>query len=139
MIGVDHSSKAAEAELSHLDGLIDSIGALSVRQIEAVLNAAEGNYSTEIEQVVAREPQADRIEHEVDRLVIHILALRQPMAIDLRQVLSSFRVAIELERICDHAKDMAERFGAAAAIEKAKLRAVAALGRFAVRRLREAI
>jgi len=47
--------------------------------------------------------------HEIDNLVIRVLALRQPWAIDLREVLSALRIAIELERICDHAEDLALR------------------------------
>jgi phosphate transport system protein len=135
----EHISKAFEAELTQLGGLIDSIGSLALRQIEAVLDAAEGKNHAGLALVIAREPEADRLEHVIDRLVIHILALRQPMAIDLRQVLSSFKVAIELERVCDHAKDMAERFEAAAGIGSANLGAMVALGRRGALMLRDAI
>ena len=109
------------------------------RQLEAVLDAAEGKNHAGLALVIAREPEADRLEHVIDRLVIHILALRQPMAIDLRQVLSSFKVAIELERICDHAKDMAERLEAAMAIGPAKLADTAALGRLGAAMLKDAV
>lgn len=135
----EHISKAFEAELTRLRNLIETIGGLAVRQIEAALQVAAGKDHGEAQAVIAREPEADRLEHDIDRLVIHILALRQPMAIDLRLVLSAFRVAIELERTCDHAKDMAERFTAAATAEAGKVNAVADLGRFGLGMLKDAI
>lgn len=134
-----HISKAFERELTELGSLIDTLGDLALRQIGAVLQAAAGQNHGTLGLVIAREPEADRLEHLIDRLVIHILALRQPMAIDLRQVLSSFKVAIELERICDHAKDMAERLDAAMGIGPAKLADMAALGRLGAAMLGDAI
>lgn len=134
----DHISKAFEQELLRLKNLIATMGDLAIEQMEAALRAAERRDSSQAAGVIAREPQADRLEHEIDRLVIHILALRQPMAIDLRHVLSSLRTGIELERICDHAKDMAERATSIPAIDQARLGSVTSLGRFAIGMVRDA-
>src|SRR6516225_6087351 len=49
--------------------------------------------------------QADRMKHEIHRLAIRLLTLRHSAVINLREVLSAQRIAIELERICDYAQD----------------------------------
>jgi phosphate transport system protein len=60
-------------------------------------------------RVVEGDAQVDQLEHEVDGLVVRLLALRQPMARDLREILAALRIASDLERICDYAANVAKR------------------------------
>src|SRR5471032_1328850 len=60
-------------------------------------------------RIVAGDAVVDQLEHEVDGLVVRLLALRQPMARDLREILAALRIASDLERICDYAANVAKR------------------------------
>jgi phosphate transport system protein len=90
-------------------------------------------------RVIEGEPQADRMEHEIDRLTIRLLALRQPVAIDLRQALSAQRIAKELERICDYAEDLAERCIGLRTVGGEPMAPLVSLGRFAVALIEDAM
>jgi phosphate transport system protein len=72
------------------------------------------------------------MQHEINRLSIHLLALRQPVAIDLREVFSAQRTGNELERICDYAEDLAERFVPIRTSGNEPFLRLIHLGRFAV-------
>jgi phosphate transport system protein len=128
----DHVIKSYEEELSRLTGMITAMGSLTSEQLEAAIDAAERGDPDLAAKVIEREPEADRMAYEVDNLVIRILALRQPMAIDLRQVLSALKIAAELERICDHAKDLAQRLIALRHAGVEPLPSLVELARYAV-------
>jgi phosphate transport system protein len=135
----DHLSKSFEEELLRLKSLVVTMGNLTIEQLETALQAAERLDTALAARVIEREPEADRLEHQIDSLVIRVLALRQPMAVDLRQALSGLRIANELERICDHAKGLAERLIALATSGNARLRSLINLGRFAVVMVKDAM
>src|SRR5262249_36776838 len=59
--------------------------------------------------VVETDTRVDQLEHEVEQLCVRLLALRQPMARDLREILSALKIAADLERICDYAANVAKR------------------------------
>jgi phosphate transport system protein len=101
--------KSFEGELVRLKGMVRDMGGLTGLQLEAAIRCTEGPNSELAATVIQREPEANRMMHEIDNMVIRVLALRQPWAVDLREVLSALRIAIELERICDHAEDLAQR------------------------------
>jgi phosphate transport system protein len=79
------------------------------------------------------------MQHEINRLSIHLLALRQPVAIDLREVLSAQRFANELERVCDYAEDFSERFVPIRTSGDEPLLRLLHLGRFAVAMVEDAM
>jgi len=134
-----HSSTSFEDELLRLRNLVVVMGDLTVEQLETALRAVESLDSGLAGRVIEREPEADHLEHEIDNRVIRVLALRQPVAVDLRQALADLRIANELERICDHAKDLAERLIALLAGENARLRSLVNLGRFATVMVKDAM
>jgi len=104
-----HIVKAYDEELRRLKERVVTMGALTSRQLEVATQAMERAEPDLATRVIEREPEADRLEHEIENTAIRVLALRQPMAIDLRQILSALRISNELERICDHAEDIARR------------------------------
>jgi phosphate transport system protein len=61
------------------------------------------------EAVVRNDKAVDDLEHEVDSLTVRMLALRQPVALDLRVIVAALRVSIDLERIADYAANIAKR------------------------------
>jgi len=135
----DHLSRSFEEDLLRLKDLVIGMGDLTIEQLDRAFQAADRSDPSMAAVVIEHEPEADRLEHEIDNLVIRVLALRQPMAVDLRNALSALRIANELERICDHAKDFAQRLIALAAAGNARLRSLINLGRFATIMVKDAM
>ena len=135
----NHVVKSFDEQLHRLRRLVEGMGKLTCEQLKATVDAVEGSDRAIARCVVEREPDADRMQHEVDRLSIRLLALRQPVAIDLREVLSAQRIANELERICDYAADLAERFFALRTNGDEPLKCLIHLGRFAVAMVEDAM
>ncbi len=135
----DHVIKQYEEELRHLREMGVAMGALTGEQLDAALAATERGDSNLAARVIEREPEADRLEHQIDNLVIRLLALRQPVAIDLREILSALRIANELERICDYAENMAKRLLALGDTRVDATHSLVALGRFATAMVKDAM
>jgi phosphate transport system protein len=135
----DHIVRSFDEQLRRLKRLAEAMGRLTNEQLKAALDAVEKSDRAIARRVIEREPDADRMQHEIDRLAIRLLALRQLVAIDLREVLSAQRIANELERICDYAEDLAERFLALRQNGEEPRRSLIALGRFAVAMVEDAM
>ncbi len=136
----EHMIKSFEEELKRLKLMVEAIGTLTCAQLEAVVTAVDRSDPELAARVIEREPDADRQEHDIDELIVRLLALRHPMAIDLRHVLAALRIANELERICDHAEDMAHRFISSFHNGTGKrIRAVVRIGQFAMAMVRDAM
>ncbi|MFN3744896.1 MAG: phosphate signaling complex protein PhoU [Hyphomicrobiaceae bacterium] len=128
----NHIVRSLDEQLHQLRQLVEKMGTLAGEQLKAALDAIEKGDRALSRRVIEREPDADRMQHEIDRLSIRVLALRQPVAVDLREVLSAQRIASELERICDYAEDLAERYLVLRTNGEEPVRSLIALGRFAV-------
>lgn len=101
----EHTVKYYEEELVCLNQMITGMGKLTGEQLELAIGAAERSDVEMATRVIEREPEADRMAHAVENLVIRVLALRQPMAIDLRQGLSillpeNSNASATMPRIC---------------------------------------
>jgi phosphate transport system protein len=135
----EHMMKSFEEELVRLKGMVTNMGELTGAQLRAAIGCTEAPDSELANSVIQREPEANRMMHQIDNLVIRVLALRQPMAIDLREVLSALRIAIELERICDHAEDLAQRVITIRAARVEPVHSLVNLGRFAMEMVNDAM
>jgi phosphate transport system protein len=135
----EHTVKSYNEELGRLKEMVLGMGRLTRQQLERVLDAAEKLDPELAAPVIEHEPEANRMEHEIDELAIRLLALRQPVAIDLRAVLSAMRIANELERVCDYAADLAERLITLRANGGGSVGSLVSLGRFAVAMLTDAM
>jgi phosphate transport system protein len=113
----DHTVKAFDNDITRLRGLIAEMGGLAEvavnNAIEALIRQDEALGAT----VVANDKKIDELEAQVDKLAIRIIALRAPMADDLREVIAGLKIAGVIERIGDYAKNIAKRVGQ---IENAK-------------------
>jgi phosphate transport system protein len=105
----EHIIKSYDEELARLNNTITEMGGLAETQIAAAIEAVVKRDSDLAAEVVETDAQVDQLEHDVDNLVIRLLALRQPMARDLREIISALRIASDLERICDYAANVAKR------------------------------
>ncbi|MDR7103125.1 phosphate transport system protein [Croceicoccus sp. BE223] len=106
---MEHTVKAFEEDITRLRGLIAEMGGLAelsvVESLEAIVNGDEDL----AEKVIARDKEIDALEMEVDRLAVRIIALRAPMADDLREVIAALKIAGVVERIGDYSKNIAKR------------------------------
>jgi phosphate transport system protein len=107
--GHEHTVKVFDDEIGHLRGLISQMGGLAERAIHDAMNALQRADLELAQQVRAADKQIDVIEAEVETLAVRIIALRAPMANDLREVVAALKVAAVIERIGDYAKNIAKR------------------------------
>jgi phosphate transport system protein len=135
----EHVIKQYEEELRRLRHMVLSMGTLAGEQLDAALAATEHPDTAVASRVVEREPDADRLQHQIDGLVIRLLALRQPVAIDLREIMSALQIANELQRICDYAENMAKRLLALGDAVVGVRSSLVAVGRFAVTMVKDAM
>ena len=105
----EHIVKSYEQELKRLRVLITDMGGMVESQVSMACAAViekDGDLAT---RVMESDPKVDAVEHEVEQFVIRLLALRQPMAQDLRQIVSALKITGDLERIGDYAANVAKR------------------------------
>ncbi|WP_170002604.1 phosphate signaling complex protein PhoU [Pseudopontixanthobacter vadosimaris] len=107
----EHTVKAFDDDITRLRGLIAEMGGLAEVSIQESLDAmVQGNEGL-AEKVIKRDRKIDAIETDVDKLAVRIIALRAPMADDLREVIAALKIAGVVERIGDYAKNIARRVG----------------------------
>jgi phosphate transport system protein len=105
----DHTVKVFDEELSQLRGLISEMGGRAEAAIDGAMRALVKHDSAAAEKVIADDKAIDALELEIERRAIQIIALRAPMANDLREVVAALKIASVLERIGDYSKNIAKR------------------------------
>lgn len=104
-----HTLSSIDAELRGLAQQIDSMGALVLAQITAVLDAIRHTDTSQFDAVIADDAKVDACQGKIEEQLLSLLAQIQPVAGDLRWVLSGQRVALELERCGDHCKRISKQ------------------------------
>ncbi|MBB3911103.1 phosphate signaling complex protein PhoU [Sphingomonas desiccabilis] len=107
--GHEHTVKAFDEEIGHLRALISQMGGLAEQGISDAMLALQRNDPTLAKEVRTADAKIDAIQAEVERLVVRVIALRAPMADDLREVVAALKIAAVVERIGDYAKNIAKR------------------------------
>jgi phosphate transport system protein len=105
----DHIIKSYDEELRRLDNTITQMGGLAESQLTAAIDAVARRDTQLATHVVEGDAEIDELDREVETLVVRLLALRQPMARDLRQIVASLKISADLERIGDYAANVAKR------------------------------
>lgn len=105
----EHTVKAFDEDITKLRGLIAEMGGLAEYAISRAMDALVRNDLALAAEVIADDTKLDALEHEVDKLAVRIIALRAPMADDLREVIADLKIAGIVERIGDYAKNIAKR------------------------------
>jgi phosphate transport system protein len=105
----DHTAKAFDTDLQDLTRLVSEMGGLAEKQIGDSIDALSKQDEALAVRVIAIDSKIDMIQREIEERAILTIAKRQPMAIDLRDVVGALRVANDLERIGDLAKNIAKR------------------------------
>jgi phosphate transport system protein len=106
-----HTVKAFDNEITQLRGLIAEMGGLAETAIARAIEALIQHDEELGQRVVADDAKLDALEAEVDQLAVRIIALRAPMADDLRDVIAALKISGVVERIGDYAKNIAKRVG----------------------------
>jgi len=107
----DHIVKSFDEEMSGLSAELVRMGELVVDQIKSAMKALKSRDMQMAERVNKNDKQVDAINDDIEERVMSILALRHPYAVDLRETIGALKVARELERIGDLAKNCAMRTG----------------------------
>jgi phosphate transport system protein len=108
----EHTAKAFDVDLQELTRLVAEMGGLAERQIVDAVGSLIRRDAALGARVVAADAEIDRLQHKIEELAVLTIARRQPMAVDLREIVSSLRVATDLERIGDLAKNIGKRVSA---------------------------
>ena len=106
---VDHTVKSYDNELSALERRIAEMGGIAEKMVIDAMDALAGADTGLAQQVVATDPRLDALQREIEEQAILTIARRQPMAVDLREIVGAIRVAGDLERVGDLAKNIAKR------------------------------
>jgi phosphate transport system protein len=106
---VEHTVKAFDSEISQLRGLIAEMGGLAELAIAEAIDALVHHDVDKARSVVINDAKLDALDAEVDRLALRVIALRAPMADDLRDIIAALKISGVIERIGDYAKNIAKR------------------------------
>jgi phosphate transport system protein len=104
-----HIVTSFESELRSLDTRIAEMGGLAERLVDQSFEALDKRDTTLAERAIASDRLIDKHERTIEDQSIEMIARRQPMALDLRQITAAMKVASDLERVGDLAKNIAKR------------------------------
>jgi len=105
----DHIVKSFQDQLEALSTGLVQMGGLCETQLSNAIESILRRDSTLAEQTVAADLRIDVLEQQIEQQAVRLLALRQPMADDLRETLAALKISADLERIGDLAKNVAKR------------------------------
>jgi phosphate transport system protein len=109
MTASSHIVSSYEAELRELDSKIAHMGGMAEQLLASGFDALVNRDPVLAERVIANDRMIDVYNREVEEKTIVVIAKRQPMAVDLRQIMAALRVANDLERVGDLGKNIAKR------------------------------
>ena len=104
-----HTVTAFDEDINRLRGLVAEMGGRVETALEEAMDALVHQDLTKAKKVVLDDHKIDALESEVEKLVVQTIALRAPMADDLREVIAALKIVGVVERIGDYAKNIAKR------------------------------
>src|SRR5207344_258461 len=104
-----HTTKAFDVDLQDLARLVAEMGGLAEKQVADAVDALAKRDAERAQRAVALDPTVDALQREIEEKAVLTIARRQPMAVDLREVISALRIANDLERVGDLAKNIGKR------------------------------
>ncbi len=106
---IEHTVKAFDQELETLGRHIAEMGGMAEKMLAEAMDALAGMNIELAQKVVAADPRLDALQRTVEDFAVRTIARRQPLAIDLREIVGAIRISADLERIGDLAKNIAKR------------------------------
>ncbi len=104
-----HTVKSFQEELDALAANIAQMGGLTEAQLAASIEAVVRRDTQLAERTIREDQRIDTLEADIEAHAIRMIALRQPMAADLREAIAAIKISSDLERIGDLAKNIAKR------------------------------
>jgi phosphate transport system protein len=108
----EHTAKAFDVDLQDITRMVAEMGGLAEKQIADAIDALAKRDAERARRAVAADPAIDALQHEIEERAVLTIARRQPMAVDLREIVGALRVANDLERIGDLSKNIGKRVSA---------------------------
>jgi phosphate transport system protein len=105
----EHTVTSFEDELKALDSKIAQMGGLAEKLLAGAIGSLEKRDPDLAARTITQDDAIDRLDREIEEMAISIVARRQPVALDLRQILAAIRISADLERIGDLGKNIAKR------------------------------
>lgn len=105
----EHTVKSYDEELNQLRSMISRMGGLAEAQLMGAIEALIERDAEKAQRIVAADRSLDILELETETQAIQMIALRSPMAGDLREIVAALKISSALERIADYAKNVAKR------------------------------
>ncbi len=109
MTEAPHTVKSYEEELKNLNSNIIKMGGFCEKSLGKAIQAITTRNSDNAETVIKDDEKIDKFETLIEQQVVNLIALRQPMAIDLRETVTALKISSDLERIGDLAKNISKR------------------------------
>jgi phosphate transport system protein len=137
----DHIVKAYDEELNHLAADVARMGGLAEAEVADALDTVTHRDLSLVQSVIERDLKLDALNGEIERRSIRLIALRQPVAQDLRRTVAAMKIASNLERIGDLAKNIAKRGVVLAESEPITplTRSIERMGRLVASRMKEVL
>jgi phosphate transport system protein len=136
----DHTVKSFSAELAELSGDLSRMGGLCEDLVSDAVQSIVVRDLALSDTVLSRDAQVDAAQVDLERKILRLLALRQPLARDLRHTISTLKTAAELERIGDLAKSIAKRTKVVdTGPPPAALKGVSRMGRLVIAQLKRVL
>jgi len=104
-----HTVKSYEDELKNLNLNIVKMGALCEEALKNSIESLVEKNQSKAENVITNDEKIDKFENIIEQQVVDLIALRQPMAIDLRETVTALKISSDLERIGDLSKNISKR------------------------------
>ena len=104
-----HTVKSYEEELKNLNNNIIKMGGFCEEALGKAIQAITTRNSDNAEYVIKEDEKIDKFEALIEQQVVNLIALRQPMAIDLRETVTALKISSDLQRIGDLAKNISRR------------------------------
>jgi phosphate transport system protein len=105
----EHIVKSYDEQLRKLRDMVGRMGGLAERQVHDATTALVRHDTGLAAEVIGRDGALDQLEREIESFAVRLLALRQPVAVDLRFIVAAMKVGHNLERIGDYARNAAKR------------------------------
>jgi phosphate transport system protein len=137
---IEHTVKSFDEQLRRLNEIILRMGGLAEAALSAAIQAVTKRDVDLAAEIVRDDVKIDELNREVDELAVRLLALRQPMANDLREIVAALRISADIERIGDYAANIAKRAIAMSEMRPSRsLPGIARMGRLAQRLIKEVL
>jgi phosphate transport system protein len=106
---IEHTARAFDVDLQALAHKIGEMGSLAERQIRDAIEALGKRDIALAKKVIAVDDEVDGLQRQIEEKAVITIARRQPMAVDLREIVGALRISNDLERVGDLAENIAKR------------------------------